>query len=41
MFRTSTDLRIFFTTDKEILTVVDLAMKETILSSGNVSVAGQ
>jgi hypothetical protein len=40
MFRTSTDLRIFFTIDKDILTVIDIAKKETILSSGSVAVAG-
>ena len=42
LFRTSTDLRIFYTVDPEsnTLTVIDLATKETILSSGSVSAGG-
>jgi mRNA-degrading endonuclease RelE of RelBE toxin-antitoxin system len=36
MFRTSTDVRIFYTVDEqaETITVVDLTTKDTILTSG-------
>lgn len=38
MFRTSTDVRIFYTVDLQsrIVTVIDVATKATILSSGTV-----
>jgi mRNA-degrading endonuclease RelE of RelBE toxin-antitoxin system len=39
MFRTSTEVRIFYTVDQESKTVyvIDIATKDTILSSGNIS----
>ena len=39
MFRTSTEVRIFFTVNQESKTVnvIDMATKETILSSGNIA----
>jgi hypothetical protein len=40
MLRTSTDLRIFYTIDQDTITVLDVARKETILSSGNITGAG-
>lgn len=42
MFRTSTAFRIFYTVDPEskTVTVIDIATKETILSSGGVSAGG-
>lgn len=42
MFRTSTDIRIFYTVDlqSKTITVIDIATKETILSSGSVSTGG-
>jgi mRNA-degrading endonuclease RelE of RelBE toxin-antitoxin system len=38
MFRTSTDVRIFYTVDQQSNTVhvIDIATKDTILSSGNI-----
>jgi mRNA-degrading endonuclease RelE of RelBE toxin-antitoxin system len=42
MFRTSTDVRIFYTVDLQgkTVTVIDIATKDTILSSGSVSTGG-
>jgi mRNA-degrading endonuclease RelE of RelBE toxin-antitoxin system len=42
MFRTSTDVRIFYTVDQQAKTVnvIDIATKDTILSSGNISTGG-
>ena len=42
MFRTSTEVRIFYTVDQESKTVyvIDIATQDTILSSGNVSTGG-
>jgi mRNA-degrading endonuclease RelE of RelBE toxin-antitoxin system len=42
MFRTSTDLRIFYTVDLQSNTVhvIDIATKDTILSFGKVSTGG-
>jgi mRNA-degrading endonuclease RelE of RelBE toxin-antitoxin system len=42
MFRTSTDVHIFYTVDQQSKTVnvIDIATKDTILSSGNVPVGG-
>ena len=42
MFRTSTDMRIFYTVDPQskTISVIDLATKDTILSSGSVSTGG-
>ena len=42
MFRTSTDVRIFYTVDQasNSVNVVDIATKETILSSGDGSAIG-
>jgi mRNA-degrading endonuclease RelE of RelBE toxin-antitoxin system len=39
MFRTSTEVRIFYTVDREskTVTVVDITTEDTILSSGGVS----
>ena len=39
MFRTSTEVRIFYTVDLQhkTVSVIDLATKDTILSSGKVS----
>ncbi len=34
MFRTSTDVRIFYTIDAEVLTVINVARKETVEASG-------
>ena len=42
MFRTSTEVRIFYTVDPQskTISVIDLATKDTILSSGGVSTGG-
>lgn len=42
MFRTSTNVRIFYTVDlqSKTVTVVDIATKDTILSSGSVLTGG-
>ena len=42
MFRTSTDVRIFYTVDQQSNTVyvIDMATKDTILSSGSISTGG-
>jgi mRNA-degrading endonuclease RelE of RelBE toxin-antitoxin system len=40
MLVTNTDLRIFFTLEKESITVLDVAKKATIISSGKISGAG-
>lgn len=42
MFRTSTDVRIFYTVDLQSKTVhvIDIATKDTILSSGSISTGG-
>ncbi len=42
MFRTSTEVRIFYTVDlqSKTVTVIDIATKDTILSSGSVSTGG-
>jgi mRNA-degrading endonuclease RelE of RelBE toxin-antitoxin system len=42
MFRTSTDVRIFYTVDlqSKTVTVIDIATKDTILLSGSVSTGG-
>src|SRR5947209_17410252 len=42
MFRTSTEVRIFYTVDlqSKTITVIDIATKDTILSSGSVSTGG-
>jgi mRNA-degrading endonuclease RelE of RelBE toxin-antitoxin system len=42
MFRTSTEVRIFYTVDlqNKIVHVIDIATKDTILSSGSVSTGG-
>jgi mRNA-degrading endonuclease RelE of RelBE toxin-antitoxin system len=42
MFRTSTELRIFYTVDlqSKSVCVIDIATKDTILSSGSVSTGG-
>jgi mRNA-degrading endonuclease RelE of RelBE toxin-antitoxin system len=42
MFRTSTELRIFYTVDlqSKTITVIDLATRETILSFGGASTGG-
>ncbi|MBI1916418.1 MAG: hypothetical protein HYS12_17045 [Planctomycetes bacterium] len=42
MFRTSTEVRIFYTVDlqSKTVTVIDLATKDTILSFGGVSTGG-
>src|SRR3954463_5714257 len=42
MFRTSTDVRIFYTVDlpSKTVTVIDIATRETILSSGSVPAGG-
>ena len=42
MFRTSTEVRIFYTVDLQsnTLEVIDMATKDTILSSGTVSAGG-
>ena len=42
MFRTSTDVRIFYTVDQQskTITVIDIATKDTILSSGNIATGG-
>ena len=42
MFRTSTEVRIFYTVDEQSKTVyvIDLATKDTILSSGSISAGG-
>ena len=40
MLLTNTDLRIFFTLDKDSITVLDVARKGTIISSGSISEAG-
>jgi mRNA-degrading endonuclease RelE of RelBE toxin-antitoxin system len=39
MFRTSTDVRIFFTMNEQdhTITVLDIANKETIIGSGNIA----
>src|SRR5271166_2345646 len=42
MFRTSTEFRLFYTVDLQSKTihVIDIATRDTILSSGNVSAGG-
>ena len=42
LFRTSTEVRIFYTVDQESKTVyvIDIATQDTILSSGNISAGG-
>ncbi len=42
MFRTSTEVRIFYTVDlqNKTVSVIDIATKDTILSSGSVSTGG-
>ena len=42
MFRTSTEVRIFYTVDlqSKTVTVIDIATRDTILSSGSVSTGG-
>jgi mRNA-degrading endonuclease RelE of RelBE toxin-antitoxin system len=42
VFRTSTEVRIFYTVDQQssTITVIDLTTKDTILSSGGVSTGG-
>jgi len=42
MFRTSTEVRIFYTVDLQSKTVhvIDIATKDTILSSGSISAGG-
>jgi mRNA-degrading endonuclease RelE of RelBE toxin-antitoxin system len=42
MFRTSTDVRIFYTVDEKAKTiyVIDIATMDTILSSGTISAGG-
>ena len=42
MFRTSTEIRIFYTVDlqSKTVSVIDIATKDTILSSGSVSTGG-
>ena len=42
MFRTSTEVRIFYTVDLQSKTVhvIDIATRDTILASGNVSTGG-
>jgi mRNA-degrading endonuclease RelE of RelBE toxin-antitoxin system len=42
MFRTSTEVRIFYTVDQQSKTiyVIDIATKDTILSSGNTPTGG-
>jgi mRNA-degrading endonuclease RelE of RelBE toxin-antitoxin system len=43
MFRTSTEVRIFYTVDlrKKTIHVIDLTTRDTILSSGGVSTGGE
>jgi len=42
VFRTSTDIRIFYTVDeqKQTISVIDITTKDTILTSGSVSMGG-
>jgi hypothetical protein len=40
MFRTTSDLRVFFSLEEDTITVLDLARKDTIVRSGRVNRAG-
>jgi hypothetical protein len=41
VFKTSSDIRIFFRVEKDRIVILDIATKATILSSGNPSGTGQ